>query len=43
MNRVILVAGTLVLAAPALATAQETPTERDAARAVVQKQMDLQR
>ena len=43
MNRVTLVAAMLVLAAPASSRAQETPTERDAARAVVQKQMDLQR
>src|SRR3954471_20092100 len=43
MNRVTLLAATLVLAAPVVAIAQETPTERDAARAVVQKQMDLQR
>ncbi len=43
MNRVTLVAVLLVLAAPASARAQETPTEREAARAVVQKQMDLQR
>jgi len=43
MNRVTLVAVMLVLAAPAASRAQETPTERDAARAVVQKQMDLQR
>ena len=41
MNRVILAAG-LSLAATA-ALAQETPTERDAARSVVQKQMELQR
>src|SRR3954471_7480082 len=43
MNRVTLVAAMLVVAAPASARAQETPTERDAARGVVQKQMDLQR
>jgi len=43
MNRVTLVAALLVLAAPAPARTQETPTERDAARTVVQKQMDLQR
>jgi amidohydrolase len=43
MNRVTLVAAMLVLAAPAPARTQETPTERDAARAVVQKQMALQR
>src|SRR4029450_5775357 len=43
MNRVTLVAAMLVLGAPASARAQETPTEREAARAVVQKQIDLQR
>jgi len=43
MNRVTLVAAILVVAAPASAPAQETPTERDAARGVVQKQIDLQR
>jgi amidohydrolase len=43
MNRVTLVAAMLVLVAPASARAQETPTERDAARGVVQKQMDLER
>ena len=41
MIRVILAAG-LSLAATA-ALAQETPTERDAARSVVQKRMELQR
>ena len=43
MNRVTLVAAMLVLAAPTAARTQETPTERDAARDVVQKQMSLQR
>ena len=43
MKRVILVAAMLVLAAPTAARPQETPTERDAARNVVQKQMGLQR
>jgi amidohydrolase len=43
MNRVTLVAAMLVLAAPTAARTQETPTERDAARDVVQKQMGLQR
>jgi len=43
MNRATLVAAILVVAAPVSAAAQETPTERDAARGVVQKQMDLQR
>jgi amidohydrolase len=43
MNRVTLVAAMLVLAAPTSARTQETPTERDAARDVVQKQMSLQR
>jgi amidohydrolase len=43
MNRATLVAAILVVAAPVSAPAQETPTERDAARGVVQKQMDLQR
>ena len=43
MTRLSLVAVALSLAASAAAYAQETPTERDAARAVVQKQMDLQR
>src|SRR5437868_4102360 len=33
----------LVLIAPRLSTAQETPTERDAARSVVQKLDQLQR
>lgn len=43
MKRVTLVAAMLVLAAPTAARTQETPTERDAARDVVQKQMGLQR
>jgi len=43
MNRVTLVATMLVFGAPASSRAQETPTEREAARSVVQKQMDLQR
>ena len=43
MNRVTRVAAMLVLAAPTAARTQETPTERDAARDVVQKQMSLQR
>ena len=43
MQRFTLVAATLVLLVPAVARAQETPTERDAARTVVQKQLDLQR
>ena len=43
MKRVSLVAAMLVLAAPTAARTQETPTERDAARDVVQKQMGLQR
>src|SRR5678816_536293 len=33
----------LVLLVPTMAIAQETPTERDAARSVVQKQMEPQR
>jgi amidohydrolase len=43
MTRVTLVAAMLALVAPAPARAQETPTERDAARGVVRKQMDLER
>ena len=43
MQRFTLVAATLVLLLPGSARAQETPTERDAARTVVQKQLDLQR
>ncbi|HEX5073775.1 MAG TPA: peptidase dimerization domain-containing protein [Gemmatimonadaceae bacterium] len=43
MNRVTLVATMLVVVAPTPARTQETPTERDAARGVVQKQMDLER
>ena len=43
MTRITLVAAALSIAASVAAYAQETPTEREAARAVVQKQMDLQR
>ena len=43
MARVTLAAATLVVLAAAPMDAQETPTEREAARAVVQKQMDLER
>ena len=43
MKRLTLVAAMLILAAPTAARTQETPTERDAARDVVQKQMGLQR
>jgi len=43
MPRFTLAAAMLALLAPVAAPAQETPTERDAARAVVQKQMDLER
>jgi amidohydrolase len=43
MVRASLVAAAVVIAAAAPITAQETPTERDAARSVVQKQADLER
>jgi amidohydrolase len=43
MTRIILAAATIALLAAAPARAQETPTERDAARSVVQKQADLER
>src|SRR5688572_31740736 len=43
MRRFILALATLILAAPVSTRAQETPTERDAAHVVVQKQMDLER
>ena len=43
MLRITLAAAALAVFTPAPTNPQETPTQRDAARAVVQKQMDLER